>query len=350
MINEKVLYKDCIGCFNCINVCGKKAISIIKKDGFSYPIIDTKRCVKCGSCLKACPAFCGYQKRIFLPDVYAVRNKDSEVLMKSTSGGFFSALAQYVIDNDGYVCGAAFDNNYYVKHIITNDSDGLKRIRGVKYVQSDLSDIFLKIKALLPKHIVLFTGTPCQVHALKLFLGEKEENLITCDIICHGVPSPSVFKDYIASIKEKYGEIDSFTFRSKDIGWHGINTKIVLKSGKKVSKKDTNYYTDLYFDSLITRECCFNCQYTTVFRIGDFSMGDFWGIEESSQTFSDNKGCSLIFVNDEKARHIFSSLENYKSILIEPHELVEALQHNLLQPTIKPKNIDLFWKNYKGLK
>ncbi len=309
--------------------------------GFLFPKVDYSLCLKCGSCVKACPAANRYSPKPYLPKVYAARIKDNEILKESTSGGVFTALSEYVLASRGFIAGAVFDDELKVVHLLSNESNDRDKMRGAKYVQSMMGDIHLKIKELLDSGImVLFTGTPCQVHSLKLFLGRPYENLLLVDIVCHGVSSPLFFKNFINRLKKKHGPIVSFRFRSKSVGWRGNNVEVSFADGKKlINTHEVVRYSLLYSKRLLMRDSCFQCPYASPFRTGDLTIGDCWGLERDLNTeLNDNKGCSLVIVNSEKGERTFNVIKN--RLKIEERDLPSVLQPNLYKSTERPKNIE----------
>ena len=345
MIDKIVSHTDCFGCGVCSNTCPKQAIKMIENNnGFLVPSVDYSACVGCSVCKKNCPAINKYKGTPRLPIVFSARIMEEKELMESTSGGFFTAISDYVILNNGFVCGAVFEGST-VNHIISNSFEARNRKRGAKYVQSYIGDCFKEIKKRINQgQLVLFTGTSCQVHALLLLVGvPKPKNLITIDIICHGVSSQKYFDIYWEYIEKKYGPIERFRFRSKSLGWHGNNVEVLLKNGRTLKNKTvTKKYTDLFGKGLLMRDCCFNCPYATVFRIGDFSIGDFWGIEKIDKMYNDNKGCSIVFVNTKDSYFLFKQISS--ALSFKERDLKDSLQHNLIKPTEKPADICGFRK------
>lgn len=345
MIKDLVDRNACFGCSNCHNICPTHAIKMDFDNGFLNPFVDKTKCVDCGLCVKACPAINKYVKKPFLFDCYAARIKESDYLFKSTSGGVFTAVSNYILENGGCICGATYSNDFKaVNHTIAFNKETRDKMRKAKYVQSDLKDIFKTVNEYLKSdRTVLFSGTSCQIHALNIFLDlikTKKDNLYTIDIVCHGAPSPLVFKRFVDDIQQKYGEIKKIEFRSKEFGWHsGASTVIELKNGKKVPSKYSNKYAALYFKNIITRPVCFNCCYTTIFRVGDISIGDCWGIEKTNSWLNDEKGVSLLLINTTKGQKIFENVKN--DLFIEKHYISDFLQPNLKGPTSKPLNYDL---------
>lgn len=345
MIKDLINDEMCFGCSNCYNICSAQAIQMDYNNGFLNPSVNLAKCINCRLCEKVCPAINKYSKKAFLFDCFAARIKDDDSLYKSTSGGVFTAISNYILEQGGCVCGAIYSEDFEsVFHTITFDKTVRDKMRKSKYVQSNLREIFNSIITCLKSNkIVLFSGTSCQVHALNIYLSLKKistDNLYTADIVCHGAPSPVIFKGFVKNIKQKYGEINKIEFRNKEFGWHsGASTMIELKNGKKVPYKDSNKYAMLYFKNIITRPSCFSCPYATIFRVGDISIGDCWGIEKTKSCLNDELGTSLLLINSDKGRQIFERVKD--SLLTEKHFISDFLQPNLQNPTPKPLNYDL---------
>ena len=204
---------ECVGCGACENVCPVKAISMQEnEEGFLYPVVDSDLCVSCNKCNHVCPVQKN-EKKAVVSKAYAAWNKDDAILRGSSSGGVFSILAQYVLRKGGVVCGAAFDEGNVVKHILVENAADLEKLRGSKYVQSEIGHIFVQIKDLLKSgRQVLFSGTPCQVAGLNSYLEKDFDNLLTVDVACHGVPSPKVWQKYIFELGK---DVSQFNFRDK---------------------------------------------------------------------------------------------------------------------------------------
>lgn len=308
---------QCTSCTACSNICPKQCISFNKnKDGFNYPEIDKSKCIKCSLCENICPVINKKQTNS-KTRAYAVKNKNEEVRLESTSGGFFSLLADYVLENDGYVAGAAYDENFVVKHIIINDRSELYKLRGAKYSQSELGNIFFSIKKLLEdEKMVLFSGTPCQCEGLKAFLKKDYKNLITADLICHGVPSPKIWQYYIdyRSCKEN-DEVRpiKINMRSKASGWSNYNysTEFVYENRKRTLVLNSqDLFMKAFVRNICLRESCSNCKAKGINRVTDFTLGDYWGIWDQYPEFDDNKGVSLVFVHSKKGNELFNLLKN----------------------------------------
>lgn len=286
------------------------------------------------------------ESRVF-PKIYGARNRDPQILQNSTSGGIFSAFTKVIIENGGYVCGAVFDNEYRVIHTVANNIEQCRKMCGAKYVQSELGGALDEIVRLMANgRTVLFVGTPCQVAGVKNIaeLKKLSDKLITVDIICHGVPSPGIFREHIQAIEKSYGKVLSYSFRDKKKGWRGQNVTIRTESGI-VPDDDAKVFTKLYFNSLIIRPSCFSCQFASVDRSGDITIGDFWGIEGENPEYDDNKGISEILINTDKGLGLFHAIGGD----VEYFEVKSTsyIQPNMKSPTEQSVVAGDFWKQYK---
>ena len=297
-------------------------------EGFLYPVIVEDLCVDCDLCRKVCPANGFVFTHPAEPDCYAVMASD-ELRRGSSSGAFFPVLALHVLEQGGHVCGAAFDENMALRHRIVSCMKDLDCLRGSKYLQSSLGDTFRQVKSLLEKgDLVLFTGTPCQIAGLASFLKNDWNNLITADLICHGVPSQKVFDNYLAS--EFPGEKVLHTdFRDKKDGWGvGSLTTTTTTTQRKRSLKDfDDPFLQAFFANVSLRECCYGCAYACMPRTGDFTMADFWGVPKE---MDDRKGTSQIFVNSAKAAQIWQAIRPaFMKVKAYPASLPVSIQPNL---------------------
>lgn len=298
----------CTGCGACYNKCPQNAISMKENDeGFLYPEIDAEKCTNCGLCQKICPINNFENNNEVFSDKYLVM-ASNEIRRVSTSGGVFRVLADYVLKNNGYVCGAVFNENMVVEHILSNKFEDVLRMSDSKYVQSNLKNCYKEIKEKLEQNIqVLFSGCPCQVAGLISYLQKDYSNLITVDLICHGAPSPLVLKKYLEEEFSNEKVLD-MKFRNKKNGWGHNNFVIVVTDKNTYEEKWTNNpYTEAFGKDIANRKSCYNCRFTTQKRTGDFTMCDAWGYEKK---FNDQKGSSIIFVNNEKAKNVFKNIKN----------------------------------------
>lgn len=340
---------DCCGCTACEFVCGHSAIQMLPdKEGFLYPEINQDLCVDCGLCKKVCTFQNGYDtpQNFEEPKAFAVRHKNLAELETSRSGGMFVAISDYVIENGGSVYGTGFTDGFRVIHKRAKSQLERNEFRGSKYVQSDLSDVFLQVKADLKAGLmVLFTSTPCHTSGLYAFLKNVNiEKLFVCDIICHGVPSPMIWNDYLSYIETKYkDQVTKVDFRDKECGWSAHSESFEFAKRKKIISQT---YTHLFYQNIMLRPACEHCKYTNLRRPSDITLADFWGWEKVSTTFNaDNKGVSLVFVNTPKGETIFNLISD-KIEYIES-SLEDCMQPNLLHPSkISPLRI-LFWADYQ---
>lgn len=340
--------KDCCGCAACVNICPHNAISMVENyEGFLYPEIDEAKCVSCGLCQKACPVLSKDNNNFKKPDCYAVM-ADDETRKVSSSGGAFSILADYILDKKGYICGCTFDKSELkAKHIIINLKEDLYKLRGSKYVQSDIGTSYLDVKKLLENgNFVLFSGTPCQVAGLKSFLRKDYENLLTVDILCHGVPSPKVHRKYLNELlKSRDEKVINVNFRDKVRGWSPIlthTTTTTTTTYSYIQVDDT--YMQLFLNNISLRKNCTDCKFCSTQRPGDFTIADFWGIENFDKNLNDGKGTSLVLVNNIKAKNIYERLsEKFQLSKSVPLKYAILGNRNLYSPhKIHPKREEFF--------
>lgn len=282
------------------------------------------------------------------PKTLAAHNKEEEDLKNSTSGGIFSVLADYVIENNGVVYGAAMNENLELQHIKAETKDEYKKMRGSKYIQSKIGNSYNEIKAYLEQNrTVLFVGCPCQVAGLYAFLGKKVyENLITADLVCHGVGSKLFFDKYIKEMEKKYDDkIVGISFRSKKNGYTKFTTELILKNHKPIYIKALNdSYMSVYMKYGIYRESCYKCKFAKIPRVGDFTLGDFKGIKNEEMQKKIEKGISVILLNNEKADKIFAEIVNKVEYVERPLNEATSTNRNITKPTIRPNTRDVILK------
>lgn len=341
--------RECCGCTACASICNHEAIHMqVDEMGFKYPVVDISKCVECGLCEKVCAFQEHYDtaSNFQEPFVYAVRHKNNKEIKTSRSGAMFTALSDFIFERKGIVYGVGFADHFRVVHKRITNREDCKYLKGSKYVQSDLTDIFRSVKKDLADGFpVLFSGTPCQTSGLHSFLGKKEwENLYLCDIVCHGVPSPKVWADYLEYVETKENRlIEKVNFRDKERGWKAHFESFVFQGGKKII---TRTFTDLFYKHLILRPSCSSCKFTNTRRPSDITIADFWGWEKAVPGFNDDDlGCSLVFVNTPKGDQLF------KHILPEIHaiqtDLAHCMQPNLEHPSVFSPKYDSFWEDYQ---
>lgn len=338
IINLYIDKSDCCGCGACMNICPKQAISMQPDEyGFIYPEIDENICINCGLCKKVC----GYQAEVTVPqtkDTYVAVAKNRKILETSASGGVFAALATEVINKGGVAFGCSMEREKHElipKHIMVDNLDDLIKLQGSKYVQSYIGDTYaLAKKELEQGRLVLFSGTPCQIDGLKYYLMKNYDNLITVDLICHGVPSAQMFQYYISVLEKKLKrQVVDFKFRDKSKGW-GLNAKVIYEKDKELlsnslSCENSSYYS-LFLNSEIYRENCYSCKYANKNRVGDLTIGDFWGIENEHHQYLKSidisKGVSCVIVNNTHGAAMLRDL--CKNIQLLPSEFEKAARSN----------------------
>ena len=325
-------FEKCTGCGACVQSCPKQCISWTEGEfRFKYPQIDKDICVNCGICERVCPI----DKVLQTPTTqkaYAAVHKDYQVLAKSTSGGAFTAIADAVFAQDGIVYGVAMMDNMQVKHIRTSNKEEFAVLRSSKYLQSDTGNTYQMVEQDLKQgKTVLYSGTPCQIDGLRHFLGKPYERLYTVDIVCHGVGSQAYFDKYLDFARKRYGNIKTLRFRSKEyVGWScGGGVVVVTGSSdclKKIPYRDfDNYYYAYFLSGDIYRKSCYSCKYANMKRVGDFSLGDYWGVENLHLPLNTFNGCSLLVVNSDKATKFLSKIETMN---IKETRVDEAISQN----------------------
>jgi len=336
---KSIADKHCVGCGACKAVCASGAISLHPDvEGFLCANIDTSKCVDCGMCYKACSAL-NEPEKTQAKETFAFKAND-EFRENSASGGAFAALAKGILEKGGVCYGAVQNDDFSVSHIRCDSLDVLKEIQGTKYVQSNMSECFESIKNDLSNgKTVLFSGTPCQVDSVKNYVKAKkinDENLYLCDIICHGVPSPAVFKDFVKWLGDYYkSSVKAYEFRSKKISWRGNSCYVTLSGGREL-KNDifSSAFMNVYYSGRITRESCYECKYTSLQRVSDITVSDFWGLENTLPEFEDALGVSMVMVNTEKGKSLFDKTEGQKV----QADISAAKQPQLHKPCDKPSD------------
>lgn len=337
----------CTGCMACMNACARAAITFQQDDeGFLQPNIDETKCVECNLCERACPEVQKtYNYNVGNTDVYAGWNNTDRRI--SSSGGAFSSIARYILEKGGVVYGAFLDEYLNCKHIEVDNIEGLNKLRGSKYMQSSIGLTFKSAKKnLLAGKYVLFSGTPCQISGLLTYLGKDYDNLVTMDLVCHGVPSNALFKKYIAKLENRLGfaeneRVANYEFRRRD-GWGFSPSISTTMSNFRKIKGIEGLYMSAFDKAAIFRQSCYQCHYTRATRVGDFTVGDFWGLGHQGVTFKYDmtKGVSLLLVNTSKGREIMNSLGNDNFYVKRTLEEAAARNHNLTKASSKPVDRD----------
>lgn len=320
----------CCGCHGCSNICPKSCISMNDdNEGFWYPLVDKDICVDCHLCEKVCPILSNPADDLFKPLVYACKNNDDIIREKSSSGGIFTLLCEKVIDMNGVVFGAAFDENFNVHHKYVETLADCAQFRGSKYVQSKIGTTYKEVKSfLIEGRIVLFTGTPCQIEGLTAYLRKEYDNLIKVDVACHGVPSPLIYRRYLDILKGKMkSKIKSLNFRDKKTGWNNYTFKVEFENGETYEEKGfDNIYMRGFLSDIFLRPSCYECEFKKPKTSADLTLADYWGVTEKHPEFSDEKGISLILVNNSKGERIFEQIK--QSLKAIPSDFDYATQCN----------------------
>lgn len=310
--------EDCNGCCACVDGCPTNAISL-KTDieGFWYPEVNNDECTKCGLCIYVCPElhFEELKKNDYeTPFTYAAIHNNLEVRFDSTSGGLYSAFAEKMYKDGGFVGGAIYNDDFSARNFISNDKNDIKKLRSSKYLQSNATGLYFEIKKLLKKdEKVLVCGTPCQMAALRRFLKKDYDNLIIIDFICRGVNSPKVFRKYLDSLEfEMSSKITYVKAKSKELGWRNLTWKFTFENGKNLFQtKNENLFTRGYLaTNVYCRPSCYDCKFKGFPRIADITIADFWGIEKIDKSLDNDLGTSMVLINSKKGKAYFEEIKS----------------------------------------
>lgn len=304
----------CTGCHACVAICPEKCIDMKDRgEGFLFPAINMEKCIHCNRCEKVCHVL-HMPNRNQHTQAFALKSKDDAEREQSTSGGVFPLLARTILDAGGIIYGAAYDNDFSVRHIAVEDSENLPFLQRVKYVQSTVGRIFSEVEDQLKAgRQVLFSGTPCQCAGLRAFLGKEYENLMLVDLICHGVPSPKVWQTYIdyRAGKENGGKRPvKINMRSKTSGWSRYSTEFDYGNGRITRIQNSqDPYIRAFIGNICLRDSCSECLVKGVERCTDLTLGDYWGIWNQHPEFNDEKGTSIVFTHSEKGKNALKRLK-----------------------------------------
>lgn len=350
----KVLSNEqlCTACTACKHACPVQAISMkSKQDGFLYPYIDVQLCIKCGKCKQVCPV----ENAPILnkgSECLATYNKNEEQRLRSTSGGVFYLLAKQVLEDGGVVFGATYNSENKVVHQSVVAADDIVTLQGAKYVQSELRDTFIEAEETLKAgRKVLFSSTPCQIAGLKKYLAKDYEELLTVDLVCHGVPSPLAWESYLEYRKEKDKQeevADKINVRSKETGWsrYAYSVEYCYKNGyvyQKPSAQDP--YMRAFVSNMTLRPSCNECHFKGVKRCSDFTLGDFWGIWDIKPEMDDNKGTSLVIIHSEKGKEYWKKIEeSCVSISVSEEESYKENPSMMAPASVHPDRDELLQK------
>lgn len=342
---------DCCGCTACASVCPARAILMQPdEEGFLYPHMDESLCVGCGACESVCQLKTPRTGSEPIA-LYAAKNRDLPTRMASSSGGVFSLLAESVEAQGGVIYGAALDEELRVRHLRAEHREEWEAFCVSKYVQSDLGDSYMRVKRDLEEgRKVLFSGTPCQVEGLLRTLEQTDTSrLLTCDVVCHGVPSPLIWGEWLCLAAEKNGRrVRSVDFRAKELtGWHHSSLVVKGENGEILSAgtHSENAFSRMYFRHLIIRPACHRCSYASFQRHADITLGDYWGIEKQFPEFDDDRGVSLVICSSEKGLAAINAVRDRLDAF--PVEKEQCRQPNLVHRTEEAKQRGLFWRLFR---
>ena len=342
---------QCCGCTACVSICGKRAIKMqADEEGFLYPVFNHDLCVNCHLCEYVCPIICRDNKQYnSLPHkIFAVRNKNKEILYNSSSGGAFTAIANSILNKNGIIYGAEYNEQLVVIHNKETTKTGILKFRGSKYVQSNIHGIYKDIQTQLQSgKLILFSGTPCQVEGLKNFLRRPYKNLITVDILCHGVASPLIFADYVKFInKHSIGHLQDIFMKDKTFGWGYQELRLYFKEGSSEFNSPLScLWNKIYYNHICNRPSCHQCRFTNLYRTGDITIGDFWNIEKSHKDFFSTLGVSLFMINTSEGHTLWENIkQEFEAI---ESNINECMQPVLKSPQTEPPGRKQFWENYK---
>ncbi len=340
---------ECSGCAACYSICNHKAISMqTDENGFLIPVRDNNLCTKCGLCEKVCPIEHPDYSYSLNPNAFAAY--DPKERRYSSSGGIFYTIAKYVIAQGGVVFGAAFDGDMQLRHIAVETIEGLELLRGSKYVQSNIGETFKDVaKQLKLNRLIYFTGTPCQIAGLKSFLRKPYDNLITSDLVCHGVPSQKLFDMHLKYLENRTGfKVDAYSFR--DCRYWMIREKVHYTNGKETVVNDGNMSPYLYAFGLgySYRECCFDCKFAKIPRQGDITLADYWGVGRFHPEIDDRGGVSMVLLNTAKGLYIWNKVKQNLVIKTSSLEACKTYNPNLVCSSKKPEQRKEFLRKLKN--
>lgn len=342
--------QPCIGCGACSGHCPTNAIEM-KEDyeGFRQPTIDMEKCVNCDLCSRICPINNEFENTNYeRPEMQATWSNDKGVIAKSATGGLFYELAKKVIEDGGVAVGAIYDEELQVTHAFAENLEELKKLQGSKYVQSKIDHTFPIIQSMLKEgRVVLFSGTPCQVGGLYAYLRNKPyENLFTADLICHGIPGAKMYRKYLGELEEAAGaKPKSINFRDKTYGWNMFSVKVEFENGMEYlqTAKDDNFMK-IFLSDIALRRSCYDCKFSSIPRIADLTLGDYWGIGSRHSHLDDNTGTSQVLVNSEQGRKLIDSIKD--RVFVEITGFEEGLYANpvLVRSVGKPEVRDTIFE------
>lgn len=337
---------ECCGCSLCTEICPVNCITMTTDDeGFHYPHVDDSICIHCEKCKKVCTFAAKKNEESTVKEAIVSQHSNKEELQKSRSGAAFAICSDWVLENGGVVYGAILTPQMTVAHVRATNKEGRDKMRGSKYAQSNIEGLFADILKDAKNGLVLFSGTACQVDAVNAYFREKHgctENLYTMDIICHGVPSPKMFMEYIAYLEHKEGgKITSFDFRDKSFGWDSHTETYCV--GNKT--EHSTLYRKLFYEHIILRPSCHNCHYASLNRVSDLTIADAWNVQKVYPEMDYKKGVSLCIASTEKGRQLLEHIK--RESIWKPAKIEDFMQHNMWKPTAPGEKREAFWHDYQ---
>ena len=352
-MQQIVACEFCVGCSACMNGCPQQCITMKRAEGgFLYPEINQERCIDCGHCREICPAL---HHESYAPEphprAYAAHHLEDTALEQCSSGGVFQLLAQDTLQRGGAVFGAVFDDSFQVIHKQAETWEDAQAFQSSKYVQSAIGTAYQQVKSVLDSgRPVLFTGTPCQISGLRLFLGKDDPNLLCQDIICHSVPSPQVWSDYLAEQMHSHKSgIKNVQFRRKEPDWEGYHFRIDFEDGSSFDCPGSNSsYMKAFLNGLISRPACYSCPFKGLHRASDITLADFWGVRQVCPSAFYEKGTSLVLLHTQRGVDVFSRISG--KISAREVDPIQAVSQNsaAISPCTQGKNYSRFWMRYTG--
>ncbi|WP_050008242.1 Coenzyme F420 hydrogenase/dehydrogenase, beta subunit C-terminal domain [Butyrivibrio sp. WCE2006] len=342
-MNEKeICASSCSGCAACMSICPKSAITMQENEkGFLYPVIDDKACIDCKLCMKTCNT---KPDKSEIKNTYLLKIKDHVQHMISQSGGAFSAVSDIILNEQGIIFGVKYDDEYEAEFGMASNIFERDLMHGLKYMQAKVNYTYRDVENALKTRKVLFVGTPCQVGGLKKYLKNRnvsENNLVTVDIVCHGVPSVLIWRQILKEAKSNVGDIKQVICRDElSTGWGDS-----LSSFYGRSKYSTKHFIRIFGSNLALRESCYKCEYTTLERCGDITIADAWGVEKLDSDFLDSRGVSLLLINTQKGAEILQKMKD--SVELKLVDINNYAQKNMTEPSTPHRNIDEFWSDYE---
>ncbi len=346
--------KECCGCTACRNICPKDCIVMeADNEGFLYPHVDGNKCVDCGLCEKVCPILNSEAEQPNPNQKGAiVAHKNDEILLQSTSGGAFTAIGEYIIENGGKVFGVEMDSNCHVHHTEVDTVPDLIKFRNSKYVQSQLDDTYRKVKSYLDKGIlVCFSGTPCQIEGLRHFLHKKTyENLILVDVVCRAVPSPMVWKSYTDFLKTQHGNLTEVRFRDKGLGYQYSTMTVKCQDGFfSRDGIESDAWLRMFFSGMIIRPSCTDCRFRRRYRHSDLTIWDCFNVSDISKSFDETKGATRVLIHSQKGERLFDAMKKYMQYENkDPEILIKGLTELSKSPQ-EHKNKQQFFADYQTM-